>query len=1261
MAIRRRFRYFSGVRIDVPHLRSLESAVTADFDDLIRGVITGLDKPYVIRGFELNFAADNGSPSNIQLKMADSSVLHVSATEPGTILTLGKDEPLLELNPSSDKIIGSWSSNAVNYVALDYRRVTGTNTTDQVAGWSQQDKVEVQKSVPIGTLLDYRIVITTSGFGNYLPLYKVYVTQPIGQGQQIDYIQRAIPNLFRLGSGGLVPNPYNSYQWTEEGGSRNEGQLTQTGAISPNSLFWKTGDMSIKNLKDAFDATWTRFKEITNSVYWYADSNLTDGQVNLTDLFFDTGAGSVFTSDGSFAFTLQAKIIAELAGDYDVGFSTKLADIFNSTNWSAYYDGLVRMFDNDPGSGDENGRGTMVNANGTIVLISGLQGLFTAGDDVVSKMRVPINALDVTSPGSGVAQITLDSWTLFDGVQSIFASDSMTFRGTISGASDPAYNATDVLITVTGTQTILTYTVSTSITLPATGSLFLDGVVFAGAMAPSLTGDPNPAAGPVSFDADILINSVIGRKTITIAKESLAVELDNGSTVQDPTYGPGTFQLKNDDEVAFIVVERDLDVGGAGAVYTSSNPGVQKITGPNPTFSGYYGTNQVARIGDYVRFDGGSETQWRKIVNITSSLGVYTLDLDAAFASPYTSSFTGRVKIFRGIYGRDESSNPEPVIQIAHRNNVPANPNVFWICYRKDRDEGATQRPTVYLRQLELQVGEERQVNDNQTSNALNYTGQLVESNRDPNYSTSTTQSGFEFQVALTVSSKDEETNTVYFTSGPDQGFIQGDIIHDNVSGNSYTVAFPLTDTSVVVLEDIQSLNVGSIQYRRPNYGIIDGDNLTIGERKTDRMLAYLFTTLLRPVYDESVYVQYLNVTGSGTIESGDWLVGSGPGLAWVLAGEGEAKDGDTGSVVSGRILVHVVSGTFANTDTLTQGLVSKTASSNLTDTKLYGNPANGQDLKLPPNQRVNIPDNLTSGPTGAKVYPHAAFSQKTGKGGGELLVIANDTPRECSIDYSEISGGPGATATDRAKIRLIRSLPIYSRLRFRNLATFGVAPQSGSGVITLQNAYNGSISGGGDATIDTILGKPTWIRPPTSSVLGLRVSGLVGVDGPGSGVQSLNDKESALGTDINRWSQLWTQTTNVKQHDNYTGSHWVQTTAGVTSVGVSLTLAFQRTLATNTALRIKVTAIGRNDTGIGGPDAQSGFSLEAVFRRESGTAALIGSPITSVIGMSPDSFQHMITAQTSGNDVQVFVAGGTGQTVHWALTIDFQEIVTGA
>jgi hypothetical protein len=1241
MAVRRRFKYYSGIRVDVPHLRSLESSVSADFDDLVKGLVTGLSRPYVIRGFNIVSSVSQGSPSNIQIKIADSAILATTATESGTTLVFGEDELNVQLNSSNSKVIGSWSSNAINYVALDLRRATDENSVDQTAYWAEGEKAEIQKTVPISTLLDYKLIITTSGFGNFLPLYKVYVSQAIGQGQKVDWIENCQPRLFRLGSGGLVPDPYHSFEWVESGGSRNEGNLQQSGSINSTSMFWKTGDFALSNMKDAFDATWTRIKELTGSSYWYSDSNMTSGQFTQKDIWWDSGAGSVITSEGSIAYTLEGEITTPGSEDYELGFPNKFDDIYDSSNWTSYYKGLVRIRALN-GLGEELGRGVLNRANGPITLIEGLQGLFTNGDIIEGRIRLPITSLDVTAPNSGVAEITMPAYSLMDGTNSIFASDSLTFKGTIVGADDPAYNLTDVTITINGlNQVEMTYPVSTSIVNPASGNLYLDGIVYIGEI-------DNVTGGPVTFDEDIKIESVIGRKTITIAKEALSVELDNGNTVQDPIYGPGSFQLKNQEEVAFIVIERDLPVGGAGSVYASSGTNVQ---GPNPTYDGYYGS-QVVRAGDYVKFEGSSDIEWRKVLTVTGS-GPYVLGLDAAFSAPW-NTLTGKLLVTRGVYGRDSLSNSEEVIHIANRRTMPDNPDVYWFAYRQD----ASGTPTVYLRNMELEVGEVRQINDNQQSNHLIYTGALSEANNSPTYTNSTSDNGFEFEVDITATSKEDETNTIHFAAAPDQGFISGDLIYDGT--NTYTVAFPLSSSSVVVLEDIQSFSISTVKYRRLNYAMNDGDNLTVGGRKIDRLLSFVATAISRPVYDESCYIQALDVSGAGTIVSGDWLYNSG-NRAWVLAGEGEIKDPTTGLPVANRILVHTYSGTWASGNTVTQDAVTKTLTANITDVALYGASSNGQDLKLPPNQRVSIPDNSVSGPLSGSVFPQAAFRSGSGKGGGELLVIANDTPRECGVDFEEIAGGPGTTASDRAKVRLIRPMPMFTRIRFRNLATFGVPSQTGSSAVSLQNAYNGSVGGGGDATIDTSASKPVWIRPPSSTLAGLRVSGIIQTDGAGSGFRSSNDGESFAGQETNRFSETWTKESNVKTHNNYSGSEWVQKTAALTTVGTSVTLAYQLALDDESAVRLRVTAVGRRDTGISGPEAQSSFSADVVFSRDGGGAVMVGGPITNVIGMSPNAYEHLLTLNASGNNAEVYVAGGTGQTCHWALTIEYQVIKVSA
>jgi hypothetical protein len=192
-------------------------------------------------------------------------------------------------------------------------------------------------------------------------------------------------------------------------------------------------------------------------------------------------------------------------------------------------------------------------------------------------------------------------------------------------------------------------------------------------------------------------------------------------------------------------------------------------------------------------------------------------------------------------------------------------------------------------------------------------------------------------------------------------------------------------------------------------------------------------------------------------------------------------------------------------------------------------------------------------------------------------------------------------------------------------------------------------------------LGKPLWVRPPSSSSLGLRISGITSSDGVGSGFTSLNDGESILGGSANRFLESWVKTAKIKGHNNYTDSEWVQTTQGVTTVGTSLIAAFQKTLAVNTSIRVKITAVSRSNTAILSPEAQSAFSLEAVFAREAGGALLIGAPITNVIGMSVDSYEHTLAVGVTGNDLVIYVAGGTGQTCNWALAIDYQIVATGA
>ena len=201
MAVERRLQTYPGFRLDSPDIRSIESAVSADFDSTLRGLVTGLNRPYLIRGFNINIPSSNVPANTLTIQVSDSAVLHSSAAESGTILTVAAGTADDLLGPSNPNVIGAFQNNAVNYVSLAYTRSVDPLSVDQTAGWSQQQQLEYQRVVPIAYTLNYQYVISTNGFSTNLPLYIVGVSNT----GTVTYITKAVPSLFRLGSGGGVP------------------------------------------------------------------------------------------------------------------------------------------------------------------------------------------------------------------------------------------------------------------------------------------------------------------------------------------------------------------------------------------------------------------------------------------------------------------------------------------------------------------------------------------------------------------------------------------------------------------------------------------------------------------------------------------------------------------------------------------------------------------------------------------------------------------------------------------------------------------------------------------------------------------------------------------------------------------------------------------------------------------------------------------------------------------------------------------------
>lgn len=284
MAVRRSQRFLGSQRIDVPHLRSIESAVRNDFDDLFKAFV--LDKSYVIRGFNL-IPNIGGAANGLSMVVANAAVIHVDSKTSGSILVIPASEPNQILNPViNKKVKGNFVPNAVNYIGIELKRRVDPTSMDTVYFWNPTTKNETSMSIPVAEILSYEIIITTSLWApNVLPIAKVAVD---AAGNVIEITDQR-PLFYRLGTAGFnPPDPSRVFSWPE--GQNENPSTSNSNAIDP----FYGGDKAIRSLKDWVDAVMTEIKSIKGTTYWYSP-NLGG---SLTGLRLDLG-NTIVTSRGS--------------------------------------------------------------------------------------------------------------------------------------------------------------------------------------------------------------------------------------------------------------------------------------------------------------------------------------------------------------------------------------------------------------------------------------------------------------------------------------------------------------------------------------------------------------------------------------------------------------------------------------------------------------------------------------------------------------------------------------------------------------------------------------------------------------------------------------------------------------------------------------------------------------------------------------------------------------------------------------------------
>lgn len=314
MAVRRQKNWLGQQRVDTTHLREVESGVVGDFDDLA-GKILASSRAIVLHGMNISMAAAVGNfATQLVLNTASSILLHGTASEPGSLFVVSPEQAAETLNTSNPNVVGSFTPNAINYIGIDLIRQADPTTSDIVKFRSATTQKEFSQQVPLARTLQYRVIVSTSDFDlltNVAPVAKVQldvngIVQSVTDCRQM---------LFRLGTGGSVPNPLGVFGWP---GGRTENPVTSTSTSDP----FVGADKSIASFIDFFHAMESRLWEVGGGEHWYS-------QTTDRDVLFVRDPAQLFVSDNE-NFEWTGTNLHWKGLSFDFGNSTAVKNTINN-------------------------------------------------------------------------------------------------------------------------------------------------------------------------------------------------------------------------------------------------------------------------------------------------------------------------------------------------------------------------------------------------------------------------------------------------------------------------------------------------------------------------------------------------------------------------------------------------------------------------------------------------------------------------------------------------------------------------------------------------------------------------------------------------------------------------------------------------------------------------------------------------------------------------------------------------------------------
>jgi hypothetical protein len=299
--------WVGGMRVDVSHLRMVESAVTAELQLLAGQVLAG-GQPVVVSGFTIAPGGIGQLAINLKLLVAGGSVIHATATEPGSLFQMPGYASAQQLNPSNANVSGSFIP-GTNYIGIDLVRSADPTTADTVVLLSDTTGREFQQRMPLGRTLGLKIVVSSTSFSSQptvLPIASVFVSAAMN----VTSVTDCRPMAFRLALGGSSPSALQPFTQLA---TRVEPAVTSTtNLVDP----FVGGDKGITSLRDWMGLVMTRLWESSSGAYWYSPGGQQDIKLSLdpsakytgtTNWFWDSATGNlywggvryIFPSDGT--------------------------------------------------------------------------------------------------------------------------------------------------------------------------------------------------------------------------------------------------------------------------------------------------------------------------------------------------------------------------------------------------------------------------------------------------------------------------------------------------------------------------------------------------------------------------------------------------------------------------------------------------------------------------------------------------------------------------------------------------------------------------------------------------------------------------------------------------------------------------------------------------------------------------------------------------------------------------------------------------